>query len=402
MSKDVFVTGLGMVSAIGQNVEETLVSLQELKTGLGNVHHLRTIHRNLPCGEVSLSDVALREILQIPADEEITRTSLLGILAAKEAYLSAEVGRCKTLGLRIGFLNGTTVGGMERSEQYYLDFINPESNEYTAYINAHDCGYTTEKIADYLDKFDFVSTISTACSSAVNTLIHAVNMLQAGYIDCVIAGGSECLTKFHLNGFRTLMILDEQPCRPFDETRAGLNLGEGAAYLVLETEKSLKLRNRKAICKITGWGNSCDAYHQTASSPNGKGAVLSMNAALSMANLKPQDIDYINAHGTGTPNNDESEGMAIMEVFKEKIPPISSTKSYTGHTTSASGSVEAVISILAMKHGFLPVNLNFKHPMSQLSFSPIYKMHKNGNIKHVLNNSFGFGGNNSSIIFSTL
>ena len=145
-----------------------------------------------------------------------------------------------------------------------------------------------------------------------------------------------------------------------------------------------------------------DAFHQTASSPNGEGAVLSMRKALKMSNLRGKDIDYINAHGTGTPNNDESEGVALMELFGEDVPPISSTKSFTGHTTSAAGGVESVIAILALQHNFIPPNLHFKNKMSKLSFSPVTKLKENVVINNVLNNSFGFGGNNSSIIFSKI
>lgn len=402
MSDSIFVTSLGIVSGVGVGIDKTLDSLLSLYSGVGKLKYLNTFHNDIPCSEVQLSDEEIRTILNISEDEIITRTSLLGILAAKEAYDNAEFSNCKKLNLRIGFINGTTVGGMEKSEKYYADFINPESNNYNGFIDAHDCGACTEKIADYLDNFDFVSTTSTACSSAVNTIILASNLIKAGILDCVIAGGTECLSLFHLNGFNTLMILDPHQCRPFDESRAGLNLGEGAAYLVLENEKSIKLRHSKPICKIAGWGNSCDAFHQTASSPDGKGATLSMQKAIDMSGLKLTDIDYINAHGTGTLNNDESEGTAVMNVFGNQVPPISSTKSFTGHTTSAAGSVESVISILAMQNDFLPPNLMFKNKIEKLNFTPIQNLVKNVKVNNILNNSFGFGGNNSSIIYSKI
>jgi 3-oxoacyl-(acyl-carrier-protein) synthase len=195
------------------------------------------------------------------------------------------------------------------------------------------------------------------------------------------------------------MILDKEHCRPFDATRAGINLGEGAGYLVLEKEQNALARKVQPLCTIAGYGNACDAYHQTASSPNGKGALLSMQKAIEMSGLKYSDIDYINAHGTGTSNNDLSEGTAIATLFA-KAPPVSSTKSFTGHTTSAAGGVESILSILAMKHCFLPANLNFAHPMPELNFTPIPHTVKDVKIKHILKNSFGFGGNNSTIIFS--
>ena len=146
------------------------------------------------------------------------------------------------------------------------------------------------------------------------------------------------------------MILDHERCRPFDATRAGLNLGEGAAFVVLESEESANKRGVNVHAYLTGYGNACDAYHQTASSEDGEGAYLAMKEALDMAHLTPKDIQYVNAHGTGTPNNDQSESVSLRRIFGDEIPLISSTKSFTGHTTSASGSIEAVICILAMQN----------------------------------------------------
>jgi 3-oxoacyl-[acyl-carrier-protein] synthase-1 len=398
MAGQVLVTGLGIVSGIGISVQDTLASLLAGKSGVGIIKYLQTNHKDIPCSEIQLSDEQMCRMLSIPDSVPINRTSLMGILAAKNALADANITPNRAL--RIGFISSTTVGGMEKSEQFYKDFL--ENDTRNEYIKIHDCGACTEIIADYFGGFSFVSTISTACSSSANAIALGSNLIKQGILDCVVAGGTECLTKFHLNGFKTLMILDRAHCRPFDATRAGLNLGEGAAYLVLESDENVQARNAKALCKVAGYGNACDCYHQTASSPDGKGATLAMQYALDMSGLKPSDIDYINAHGTGTTNNDESEGVAIMNVFGNSIPPVSSTKAYTGHTTSAAGSVEAVISILAMQEGFLPANLNFKNQMAKLSFTPVRELRRNLKITHVLSNSFGFGGNNTAIIFSKI
>lgn len=395
MSADVFITGMGIVSGIGNNVAETLSSLKQMRSGIGKIKYLNTIH-DIPCAEVQYSEEEMKKLLKLPADAVVTRTALMAILAVKEAVDESALpldGKC-----RVAFINGTTVGGMEKSEVYYFDFL--ENDKYSEYIEAHDCGSCTERIADYFGGFSYVSTPSTACSSAANAIMLGSGLIKAGMVDAAIVGGTECITKFHLNGFKTLMILDEKPCRPFDETRAGLNLGEGAAYLVLESETMMKQRNAKPLCKLAGYGNACDAYHQTASSPDGKGATLAMTAALKMSGLKPEEIQYINAHGTGTPNNDESEGQAIVNVFGQKPPYVSSTKSITGHTTSASGGVEAVISILALQHQFVPANANFKNQMPTLPFTPVKEVLTGVELKNVLSNSFGFGGNNSTVIFS--
>jgi 3-oxoacyl-[acyl-carrier-protein] synthase-1 len=390
---------MGIVTGLGIGKTNTLQALRQKQTGIGKVRHLQTIHKEFPAGEVPFTNEQFFQLLDIEPEKIYTRTALLGRIALKEALQEANITQ-KCPG-KIAFISGTTVGGMDKSEQYYTDFLS--NNTKNEYIETHDCGATTNLIAaEYKGVFDMMTTLSTACSSAANAIILGANLIKTGKVDVAVVGGSECLSKFHFNGFNTLMILDKQPCRPFDKTRAGLNLGEGAAYLVLESEKSAKERKITPICKLSGYANTCDAYLQTASSPNGEGAYLAMIKSLKQSNLKSKDIDYINAHGTGTQNNDETEEIAIMRVFGDDVPFISSTKSFTGHTTSAAGSVESVISILALRHNFIPVNLNFSQPMNENSFTPATQSETNRELKHVLTNSFGFGGNDSACIFSRI
>lgn len=397
---EILISGMGIVSALGNNVSETLAALQAQKSGIAPLRYLQTSHTEFPVGEVKMSDEEMAYLLNIPAEKPTTRTSLMGMLAVREAVRHA--GLVFNGSMKVAFVSGTTVGGMDKSEQFYLDFI--ENDTRNAYISTHDCGSCTEMIADYFGIFSQVDTISTACSSAANAIILGAELLKSGRADIVVAGGSECITKFHLNGFNTLMILDHTPCRPFDATRAGLNLGEGAAYVVMETAETASMRGVTPLCHLSGYANTCDAFHQTASSPDGEGAYLAMKKALEDARLAPEQIDYINAHGTGTANNDLSEGAAVVRLFGKDIPPISSTKSFTGHTTSAAGSVEAVISILALQHNFTPANLNFSQKMPELPFVPVSAnaAHTNKTLQHVLSNSFGFGGNDSSLIFSKI
>ncbi len=396
--ENVVVSGMGIISALGCGVEETCRALREECSGIGPLRYLQTEHLEIPCAEVKCSDVELQEKLGLFSEEIAPRTVLFGMMALEEAWRSA--GLSSSGGVRLAFINGTTVGGMEKSEQYYLDFL--KNDIWNTYIASHECGACTEKIADRMGGFSYVTTLSTACSSAANAIILGENLVRAGLTDIAVVGGSECLTKFHLNGFNTLMILDREPCRPFDASRVGLNLGEGAAYVVLERESTARQRGVQPLCRLAGYGNACDAFHQTASSDDGVGATLAMNGALKMSGLQPSEIDYINAHGTGTRNNDVSEGRAIMNVFGERIPWVSSTKAMTGHTTSASGAVEAVISILALRHGFIPANLRFREAMPELTFTPVTHTLENVKVRNVLSNSFGFGGNNSSLIFSAL
>ncbi|MDR1225303.1 MAG: beta-ketoacyl-[acyl-carrier-protein] synthase family protein [Prevotellaceae bacterium] len=405
MSK-ILITGMGIVSAIGNNVQETLLSLQEKRSGIAALHYLQTSHTEFPVGEVKMSNGEMKKMLDISDNVPTTRTALMGMLAVREALCHSGFDAqlfekqgvdpfLRVTGKRVALISGTTVGGMDKSEQFYLDFL--ENDTHNAYISTHDCGACTEMIADYFGIFSQVDTISTACSSAANAILLGAELLKSGRADIVVAGGAECITKFHLNGFNTLMILDKKPCRPFDTTRAGLNLGEGAAYVVMQREDSTQT---KSLAVLSGYANTCDAFHQTASSPNGEGAYSAMKSALENANLQPQDIDYINAHGTGTQNNDASEGVAIVRLFGSKIPPVSSTKAFTGHTTSAAGGVEAVISILVLQHDFIPENLNFSEKIAALPFIPYVGAKKISPLRHILSNSFGFGGNDTSLIFS--
>lgn len=398
MADKVFVTGAGIISALGVGIEATLKSLLSGKSGIGRITHLKTEHEEFPVGEVALSNAEMSRMLNVAYPIDGLRTVLMGIIAAKEAVASAKLlpSELRTA----AFISGTTVGGMDKTERHFKTVFDSNTETEDSYeLKYNDCGYSTELIADSIGKFSLVTTTSTACSSAANAIILGANLIKSGVVDIAVVGGSEALTKFHLNGFNTLMILDKENCRPFDRDRTGINLGEGAAYIVLEREKSAKARGAEVLGILSGYANTCDAFHQTASSENGEGAYLAMRKAMDMAHLSPQDIDYINAHGTGTPNNDETELAAMERIWDYKLPKFSSTKAFTGHTTSASGSIEAVICLLALKHGFLPQNLGWKNPIKD-DVVPVLDKIKTENVENIINNSFGFGGNDSTLIFS--
>ena len=402
MSKSILITGAGVISAIGADKGETFRSLAGRISGVSAPRLLSTGHADLPCGEVPKSDGDLSEALGIGGGA-VSRAALLGIWAVREALsqagLTVDGGLDKSF-RRVAFINATTVGGMDITERHWLEYLEGRDDP-SRLVPLHDCGGCTGQIADYFGGFSYVSTVSTACSSAANAIIMAASLIRSGNYDIVVAGGTESLTRYHLNGFNSLMILDGERCRPFDATRAGLNLGEGAGFLVLESAESANLRGAKVLAELRGWGNACDAFHQTASSDDGEGAFLAMEEALSSAGLTPDDIGYINAHGTGTPNNDASESAALSRVFGSFVPPVSSTKAYTGHTTSASGGIEAVICLIALENQFLPVNLGFSEPFEG-GVIPVTDPAVSAPLKHVLCNSFGFGGNDSSLLISAV
>lgn len=412
MKQRLVITGAGVVSAIGCGKSASLDALRSCRSGIGPVTYLQGGPEGLPAGEVPLSNEEMAALAGITLDQEWPRTSLMSVLALQEALEQAGItysGR-KTfpsakknadapgnvslpenksaLSLcEIPVIGGTTVGGMDLTEKIYPR-VSP----------LHGCGASTDIAVEFLGGCREATTVSTACSSATNAIIFGANLLRSGKCECVVCGGSESLSAYHFHGFNSLMILDKEPCRPFDASRAGLNLGEGAAYLVLETEESALRRGVKPIAVLSGWGNACDAFHQTASSPEGEGAFLAMQKALVMAGLEPSAIDYVNAHGTGTPNNDASESAAIRRIFGSAVPPVSSTKPFTGHTTSASGSIKAVFCLLAMQHGFVPRQLNWSTPDPECVVPQVEPLDKS--LRHIVCNAFGFGGNDSSIILS--
>lgn len=390
------ITGMGIVSAIGNNVAENRASLLAGKTGIGKSRLLNSrLADSYLFGEVNQNNASLKKALGLTEDISLSRTSLLGIKAVLEALESVSSAD----NLRTGLISGTTVGGMDLSEEFYREYLSQGKTDRITDLLTHDCGDTTLKIARHFDIFDYVNTISTACSSSANAVMMGANLLKTGKLDRVVVGGVDPLSYFTANGFNSLMILDTEWCKPFSANRKGLNLGEGAAFLVLETEEKALERGNTILGFVAGYANANDAYHQTASSPDGRGATMAMQGALEMAGLSPAQIDYINAHGTGTNNNDESESTAIHNVFKENKPPISSTKAYTGHTLGAAGAIEAVFSILALQEQKVFPNLNHQEPIAQNDWLPATTI-KNHNIRHILSNSFGFGGNNSSLVFS--
>lgn len=400
MSDKVFVTGIGIISSIGFNTDEVASALVSSRSGIGNLTMLDTIYNNeILAAEVKATCRELKEISNVNSNKPYSRTSLLGIIAAKQAMISAGI-RDNNLGFRTGLISATTVGGMDRSEKFYKEYLKNKSYGRLSDIITHDCASSTEIIADELSIHDYVSTISTACSSSANSIMLGSRLIENGILDSVLVGGVDALTIFTLNGFNSLMILDRTGCKPFDEERNGLTLGEGAGFLMIESEKSVRQKGASPLCEIKGYGNACDAFHQTALSPDGEGAFLSMQKAVNKAGIKPEMIDYINAHGTGTKNNDLSEGTAIQRLFKRQIPPFSSTKSYTGHTLGAAGAIEAIFCVLALKNKWIYPNLNFKQQMTGLGFSPVTAFGSNINLRNVMSNSFGFGGNNTSLIFS--
>jgi 3-oxoacyl-(acyl-carrier-protein) synthase len=264
------------------------------------------------------------------------------------------------------------------------------------FLAAYDCGSVSLYLQARYAMNGHINTINTACSSSANAIMYGARLIKNGLAERAIVGGADSLAKFTINGFNALHILSPELCTPFDRDRKGLNLGEGAAFLVLEKEEDLT--NGKIYAELTGYGNTNDAFHPSSLSEQGDGPYLSMKQALASAALDASGIGYINAHGTGTENNDEAESRAMIRLFGT-VPAFTSTKSNTGHTLGAAGAVEAVYSILNLVNQEVYPGLHFKQAIESTQLQPV-QSYKKMQLEHVMSNSFGFGGNCTSLIFS--
>jgi 3-oxoacyl-(acyl-carrier-protein) synthase len=386
---------MGLISAIGDSVEENRDSLQHARSGIGHIQFYHTAYAGkLPTAEVKHPTEVLIKKLFSRGNPSITRTALLALHAAAEAIHDSGLTPEQISSSDTALVGATTVGGMCLTDELFHDAR--AKDEGTPYLSSYDYASVTMAIQQRYRIMGEVSTINTACSSSANAIIYGARLIRHGFAKRAIVGGAESLAKFTINGFNALNILSSKPCAPFDRDRNGLNLGEGAAFLVLEKEEDLK--GKKTYAFLSGFGNKNDAYHPSSNSPEAVGPYLSMKEALENSSLNATDISYINAHGTGTENNDETESRAMLQLF-DKVPPFSSTKSFTGHTLGAAGAMEAIYSILSLVHQEVYPSLSFQNPIPETGLIPVRFFSKQP-VGHVMSNSFGFGGNCSTLIFS--
>ena len=391
----IFVTGMGVISAIGNSVAENRKSLVEGICGIHNELDLFPTKYSglLPFGQVRMSTDEL--IKELNATEPgITRTTLLALKAFNETISDGDLSLKDISSSGTALIGASTVGGMCLTDKLYAD-----ANRKTAgspYTSSYDCASVNIYLQKRYKMNGVIDTINTACSSSANSIMYGAMLMKNGFAKRAIVGGVDSLAKYTINGFNALHILAPEKCTPFDENRKGLNLGEGAAFLLLEKEEDIK--GKKVYAELTGYCNANDAFHPSSLSDEGDGPYLSMQGALRSANLSPEQVDYINAHGTGTENNDEVESRAMIRLFKTP-PAFSSTKSFTGHTLGAAGVVESLFSILSLANQEVYANLHFQNPVPSTGLIPV-RSYKKMPLQHVMSNSFGFGGNCSSLIFS--
>jgi len=390
----IFVTGIGVISAIGNTVVENHIALKEGKCGITALDMFPSKYAGLlPFGEIKISTHTLKEKLK--ANEPgITRTTLIALHAFDEAISDAQLTNKQLTSFDTCLTGASTVGGMCLTDELYHDAN--KSDNGSAYLSSYDCASVNIYLQARYGINGIINTINTACSSSANAIMYGARLIKSGLARRAIVGGVDSLAKFTINGFNSLHILSPEVCTPFDAERKGLNLGEGAAYLILEKEEDIA--GKKVYAELTGYSNTNDAFHPSSLSDNGDGPYLSMKGALEKAKLLPVEINFINAHGTGTENNDQVESRAMLRLF-DTVPAFASTKSNTGHTLGAAGAIEAVYSILNLLHQEVCPGLHFNQPIAATGLRPV-QLYNKMRLKHVMSNSFGFGGNCTSLIFS--
>lgn len=379
----VVVTGFGIVSAAGLGAPAHAAAVREGRSGLGPL----TLFPSPRCGHLPVAEVA--RISAVPRAVHLGQPALAEALA--HAQLPGSLLRHTAL------VVGTTVGGMPETE-IAVARLTTSSPSLAAVWAGHECAALTQALSAHAGLGGLRSTVSNACASGALAIATGMDLLMANAADVVVAGGVDALCRMTLNGFASLLALDPDGCRPFDRNRKGTSLGEGAAFLVLETSAHARARGVHAKGELAGFGHSCDAHHATAPDPNGRGAELAMANALHMAGLSPSAIDYVNAHGTGTRDNDRAEGRALRRLFGQDMPPVSSTKRIFGHTLAAAGAIEAIVCLLAMAGDFVPGTAGLVDIDPECELSP-HRTTTAGRIRCALSNSFGFGGHNTVLCF---
>ena len=383
------VTGLGIVCSIGRNRTEVWESIVAARAGIAPL--TRFPNETFP------TDIAAEAELAVPLTareaRRLSRTDLLAVMAAQEAIAQAgDVPRERAI-----VSTGTSTGGLLEGEDYYMRRLSVGRRRARASrVLQQPTSGPSDAVARVLGLGGGAVSNATACASAGAAIGMAADYLRSGHADAAVAGGSDALCRLTYSGFNVLQAVDPEPCSPFGATRKGITLGEGAGFLVLERWEDAVARGATILAELTGYGASCDAHHPTAPAEDGRGAEAAMRGAMSEARLA--SVDYVNAHGTGTLLNDSAETKAIIAALGTNVP-VSSSKSYFGHTLGASGAVEAVVTVLALQHQIAPPTLRLDQRADDCTLDYIPHTPRAMGMNNVLSNTFGFGGSNVSLAF---
>ena len=388
----IIVSGMGGICAAGANVPEIMRTIYSgLRTPLASEYVRADYLEQYPVFELPPS--AVPDSYYEGSESE--RCGLLAIVAACEAVKNARLDLDSLKEYRVGVCIGTTVGSTMNNEQFYRDFLFnrfPGMQSTKTYLKANPA----DMVARHFHLKGMRQCIANACSSGAVAIGQAAEWINNGLCDIAIAGGCDMLCRVIYNGFASLKITDSRPCRPFDKNRLGLNLGEGSGMVVLESYRTVRQRKARAHATLCGYGNCSDAYHISAPMPDGAGLEMAINAALQQAQISHDDIAFINAHGTATPENDKVEGILFSRLFPQT--PFHSTKGYTGHTLGAAGAIEAIITIESLKRQMIAASVGFSDPDPEFAVNPVTE---NAPVAgdYALSDSVAFGGNNAVLVF---
>lgn len=409
MKRRVVVTGVGTVNPAGNDIPSFWKSLKEGKTGIGPITHFDTEgFAAKVAGEVKDFDPS--KYIDRKEARKMARFTVFAVASAVQAVEDAGLKEGTFDPDKTGVCLGNGIGGFEVIEENMMQlFKRGPSGIAPMTIPKMICNEGPANVSIKLGLHGPSTVVATACASATDAVGQSLDLIRSGRVDCMFTGGMEAaITSFSIGGFSKIQALStkyndtpDKACRPFDKDRDGFIMGEGAGILILEELEHAKKRNAPIYAELVGYGSTCDAGHLTAPDPDGIGAAASMTLALEDAGLKPEDIDYINAHGTSTPTNDPIETKAIKLAFGDHAYKlkVSSTKGVTAHMVGGAGGVEAIVSVLAIKNGFIPGTLNLENPDEGCDLDYVPGAGVDADVNTVLSDSLGFGGHNASIIF---
>jgi len=382
------VTGMGLICSIGRNKAEVWRSIVESRAGIAKLTRFM--------GETFPTDMAAEVSNELPRTKRLSRTDLLAVVAAREAIEQASANSPMPRERAI-VSTGTSTGGLLEGEDYYFHrLVHGRRRAPASKVLQQPTSAPSDAVARAFDLGGGAVSNATACASAGAAIGMAADYLRSRHADVAVAGGSDALWRLTYSGFNVLQAVDPDACSPFGATRKGITLGEGAGFLVLERWDDAVARGATILAELSGYGASCDAHHPTAPVEDGRGAEAAMRGAIAEAG--GITVDYVNAHGTGTALNDAAETRAITSAIGTAVP-VSSSKSYFGHTLGASGAIEAVVTVLALQNQIAPPTLRLRENAPECGLDYIPHTPRAMAMTHALSNTFGFGGSNVSLLF---
>ena len=394
----VVVTGIGAVTSIGSNVADFWKNLLAGRCGIRELTLFDTSsYRTKTAAEVT----DLPDGFLTPREKRrMSRADRMGLAAAREAIAQSGIDFSREDPTRIGVILGGGTSGLIDSEAFYEQHLRGEKGRPSRVLN-HLPDAITDRVAQHFGAEGLKSTITTACSSSANAMGYAHDAIAAGFADVMLTGGSDVLARLTYAGFNSLRSVDPDPCRPFDRERKGLSIGEAAGILVFEERERAVRRGAPLLAEFLGYGVTSDAHHMTAPDPSGVAGARTIHAALDSAGVNREEIDYLHAHGTATPQNDSAETAAIKTAFGEQSRriPISSIKSMIGHCLCASGAIEGVATVLTIRDGKIPPTIHYASPDPACDLDYVPNEARDADVAVALSNSFAFGGNSSVVVF---